>query len=549
MPNGSGWANSRRHWAAFATLMAYGASPEEGLAAVTEEVARLLPVDLVTVGRYEPDRTITFLSRWGDGESHSTIGSRWPLGGRNLSTLVFETGRSARIDRYADASGPLGVTARDVSMHSAVASPILVEDRLWGVMAAASTGERPLPADAEARLAPLAELVPLTIAQGTSRTGLAQLVDEQAALHRVATLVARGEHPEEVFAAVIEEVGNLLPVDMAILGRYEPDDALALLATWGRSDGESRPAERLPLGGRNLGTLVLKTGRPVRIDSYTDASGPLSTSAQEAGLRSAVAAPIIVEGRIWGMVGAGSGIEQALPAGTEARLASLTELVAMAIANAESRAELMASRARIVASADEARQRIERDLHDGTQQQLVTLMLDLRTARATHSCDRCELADQLARTEQGLKDVLDALRETARGIHPAILSKAGLGPAFKALARRSAIPVDVTLRAERRLPEPIEVAAYYVVSEALTNAAKHANASVVAVELDAQEEHLLLAIRDDGVGGADPTRGSGLVGITDRIAALSGRLEISSPPGGGTSLSIDIPIERQSITA
>ena len=176
-------------------------------------------------------------------------------------------------------------------------------------------------------------------------------------------------------------------------------------------------------------------------------------------------------------------------------------------------------------------------------------MLDLRTARATHSCDRCELADQLARTEQGLKDVLDALRETARGIHPAILSKAGLGPAFKALARRSAIPVDVTLRAERRLPEPIEVAAYYVVSEALTNAAKHANASVVAVELDAQEEHLLLAIRDDGVGGADPTRGSGLVGITDRIAALSGRLEISSPPGGGTSLSIDIPIERQSITA
>jgi signal transduction histidine kinase len=267
-------------------------------------------------------------------------------------------------------------------------------------------------------------------------------------------------------------------------------------------------------------------------------------TARETGTRSAVGTPIIVEGSLWGVMGAGSTLEQPLPADTEARLASFTELLATAIANAESRAALAASRARVVAAADETRRRIERDLHDGTQQRLVSLMLELRTAEATEPSEASELRAQLGRTARGLGAVLEELREISRGIHPAILSKGGLERALRALARRSAVPVELDLRAERRLPEPVEVAAYYVVSEALTNAAKHAHASVVHVELDAHDSILQLEIRDDGIGGADPEQGSGLLGLSDRLEALGGTLELSSPAGDGTTMLIELPVER-----
>jgi signal transduction histidine kinase len=300
------------------------------------------------------------------------------------------------------------------------------------------------------------------------------------------------------------------------------------------------------LGGHNIGTLVFETGRPARVDSYAGSSaGPLGVYTREAGIRSAVGTPITVEGHVWGVISAASSLEQPLPPDTAARLVSFTELVATAIANAESRAELMASRARIVAAADETRRRIERDLHDGTQQQLVSLMLELRTAEARQPSEVGELRAQLTRTARGLAGVLDELREISRGIHPAILSNGGLERALRVLARRSALPVELDLRAGRRLPEHVEVAAYYAVSEALTNAAKHGHASVVHVELDAPDAMVRVAIRDDGVGGADPARGSGLVGLSDRIEALGGTLELTSPVGRGTTLLIEIPAESQ----
>jgi signal transduction histidine kinase len=246
------------------------------------------------------------------------------------------------------------------------------------------------------------------------------------------------------------------------------------------------------------------------------------------------------------MMGAGSTLEEVLPADTEARLADFTELLATAIANAESRAALTASRARIVAAADDTRRRIERDLHDGAQQQLVSLMLELRAAQTTHPSMTDELTAQLVRAEQGLAGVLEELHEISRGIHPAILSEGGLGPALRTLARRSAVPVQLDACAQRRLPEHVEVAAYYVVSEALTNAAKHAQASVVNVELDARDASLQLAIRDDGIGGADPAQGSGLVGLSDCVEALGGTLQVTSPTGSGTTLLIEIPLEGQS---
>jgi signal transduction histidine kinase len=369
---------------------------------------------------------------------------------------------------------------------------------------------------------------------------LRQLADEQAALRRVATLVARGAAPEEVFATVTNEVGRLFGVDIAGMFRYESDGTLAFVASWGGAPGTLPVVgSRWPLEGHNAATLVCKTGRPARIDRYADATGPLGTMVREAGIRSAVAVPITVEGRLWGTMGIGANLEQPLAPDTEARLVSFTELVATAIANAQSRAELIASRARIVAAADESRRRIERDLHDSTQQQLVSLLLDLRQVQTTAPP---ELEGGLARIAERVTGVFNQVREISHGIHPAILSERGLTPALEALARRSSVPVELDLRTGRRLPDHVEVAAYYAVSEALANAAKHARASVVHVELDAPDTVVRLAISDDGIGGADPARGSGLTGLRDRTEAVGGTFDVTSPAGGGTTLLIQIPV-------
>jgi signal transduction histidine kinase len=370
------------------------------------------------------------------------------------------------------------------------------------------------------------------------------LAEEQAALRRVATLVARGVPPEEVFAAVTSEAGRVLSAGRAHLGRYEADAMLTSVAAWGDGVTGFPVGSRWSLGGKNVATIVFETRRPARVDGYADDSGPLGFRAREGGARSAVGTPVIVEGRLWGLMVVSTSGKQPLPASAEARLASFTELVATAIANAESRAELLASRARIVAAADEARRRIERDLHDGTQQQLVSLMLQLRTLQAAVPAGLGEIGDQLARIAGGLAGVFDRVREISQGIHPAVLSERGLAPALRGLARRAPVPVELDLRAGR-LPGPVEVAAYYAVSEAVANAAKHARASAVQVELGADDAMVRLAIRDDGAGGADPARGSGLTGLGDRIEALGGTLHITSPPGAGTILLIQIPAGNQ----
>jgi signal transduction histidine kinase len=528
-----------------ATLVARGAAPEEVFTAVAGEVGQLLRVELATLFRYEPGRTATSVTTWGPAGANLPVGIRWPLEGHNVTTLVFETGRPARIDRYADSSsGPLSAAVRETGIRSAVGTPVLVEGSLWGAVFAGSTLEQPLPADTEARLASFTELVATAIANTESRAELARLAEEQAALRRVATLVAHGAAPEEVFAAVAEEAGRLLPVDRASMGRYEPDGASStILAAWGTASELFPVGMRFSLGGHDFATLVAETGRPVRIDNAADgARGPLAVPVREAGIRSAVGVPVIVEGRLWGVVAVSSRLEEPLPPDAEARLASFTELVATAIANADSRAELMASRARIVAAADETRRRIERDLHDGIQQHLVSLMLDLRTVQAAVPPGLAEVEAGLSRIAERVTGVFEHARELSHGIHPAILSERGLQAALKSLARRSAVPVELDLRTGRRLPDQVEVAAYYAVSEALTNAAKHARASVVDVELDAPDATLRLAVRDDGIGGADPARGSGLVGLRDRIEAVGGTLDVTSPAKGGTTLLIKIPL-------
>jgi signal transduction histidine kinase len=461
-----------------------------------------------------------------------------------VSTLVLSTGRPARLDSFTDVSGTIGITAaREWGFRSAVGVPISVEGRPWGLILVAYTHAEPLPAGTEDRLAGFTELVGTTIANTQARTELRGFAEEQAALRRVATLVAQGAPPEQVFAAVTAEVGQLLSADVTGLSRYDPDGAVTHLGQW--SAGHTLPVlvgSRFPLGSQDMCTLVFQTGRPARIAAYAAGSGPAVDIALELGFRSAVGAPISVGGRrLWGVMSVVCTQEEPLPADTEDRLAAFTELVGTAIANAEAQAALTASRARIVAAADTTRRRIERDLHDGAQQRLISLALQLRAMQASPP-EAGELTTDLDDVADGLTGVLDELREIARGLHPAALAEGGLRPALKTLARRSAVPVRLDLGIDRRLPEPIELAAYYVVTEALTNAAKHSSATVVDVHVQDGGGALHIRVQDDGCGGADLTGGTGLVGLTDRVEALGGGLWLDSPPGGGTTMSAALPL-------
>jgi signal transduction histidine kinase len=351
---------------------------------------------------------------------------------------------------------------------------------------------------------------------------LEQLLDEQAAWRRVATLVARGVAPSDILACVAEEIARISHVDTGLVIRFEADATATVVARFGTA------AVRLEEDG--VAATVRRTGRPARIDGSAFSS---------------VGTPIVIGDRLWG---AAVGITQVprpgrLPADAEERLADLADLIATAISNADARAQLTASRARVVAAADDARRRLERELHDGIQHRLVSLALVLRTAAATVPSALPELQEQLSEVETSVTGVIDELREMTRGIHPAILSEGGLHPALKVLARRCAVPVELDVRIDRRVPERVEVAAYYVVSEALTNAARHANTSVVRVDVALADGSLRISVDDDGVGGADFGRGSGLIGLEDRVEAIGGRVRLTSPPGQGTSLQVTIPVE------
>ncbi len=375
-----------------------------------------------------------------------------------------------------------------------------------------------------------------------SRDELTVLAEQQAALRRVATLVARGVRPSEIFPAVANQLARSLGVANAALWRYETDGTATLVAA---CDDPVQMAQmpvgsRWRLDGENIGAMVADSGQPARMDSHDTAIGEVAALIRCLGLRSGVGAPIVVEGRLWGVAVVGSSAEP-LPPGTEQRIGEFTELVATAIANAEAHAALTASRARIVAAADDARRRLERDLHDGAQQRLVSLALQLRSIEAGVPSELGWLKDQISAAVTGLNTASADLQELARGIHPAILSRGGLGPALKALVRRCPIPVTIRLALEERIPDAAEVAAYYVVAEALTNAARHAHASGIDIDVRIDESKLMLAIRDDGVGGADSGNGSGLVGLIDRVEALGGQMDIASPPGGGTALRVVIP--------
>jgi signal transduction histidine kinase len=372
-----------------------------------------------------------------------------------------------------------------------------------------------------------------------NRDELARLNDEQNALRHVATLVAEGRPSDEVFAAVANEVGLLTGADITRLLRYETDGGATVCGAW------TQIRDPVPMGARiaidtTVAAHVRQTGVPAR---RTEVSPPDLPD----GTYCAVGAPIIVGGTQWGAITALSPIERVLPGDTETRMAEFTDLVGTAIANAQAHADLMASRARIVAAADESRRRIERDLHDGIQQRLVTLALKLRTVEVDLSPQATELREPLAAVCAGLVEAVEELREVTRGIHPAILSDGGLGPALRTLSRRSTVPVELDLHVDDRLPSTVEAAAYYVAAESMTNVAKHADASFIDLSAVVSKDRLLITIRDDGIGGADPSRGSGLIGLIDRVEALGGTLAVDSPEGAGTTLRVVLPLDDQQV--
>ncbi|MFJ4467948.1 DUF4118 domain-containing protein [Streptomyces sp. NPDC089424] len=371
-----------------------------------------------------------------------------------------------------------------------------------------------------------------------------RLTEEHAALRQVATLVARSCPPSEVFEAVTREVGLLCGADVARMERYEADGTVTGVAAWSRNRqfDPLRVGTRFDLSGLSVARNVRHSGRPVRIESFAGATGPIAQESRARGIRSSVGCPVTVGGRLWGVIAASTTKDKPFPGDTEAKIASFTELVATAVENAEARAELSASRARIVNAADEARRRIERDLHDGVQQRLVSLVLLVGSTQDMVPPELDELRARLRDVGDGLTDASEELREMARGIHPSVLATGGLVSALKALARRCPIPVDLAVHTVGNLPKQVQVSGYYVISEALTNVVKHSRATAVTVTVAEDETVLHLAVRDDGVGGADFDGGTGLVGLKDRVEALGGRMSVDSPRSAGTTLRVELPL-------
>lgn len=518
-----------------AMLVARNADPPQVFSAIIGEVARVV----------DPDATM--LTRGDDGTYLGGTGWRtdaWRLD--EPSPVVAPTVRLDDLSGLHEGAGVL----RDEGIAAGVACPIIVEARVWGALSVWSrTG--PLPAGTEQRLAGFADLVATAVANAEDRARSVQLLQEQAALRRVAVLVAGGPSPTEVCSALAEELRGLLGIEDVGVCRFDPDHTALLLAATGDSARRSPVGTRMDIDDhenrmetprRYTIWQVWCTGRAARYDSGGEVLPLSPTGRRWHDARSVVACPIVVNGHLWGTVGAWSN-QAPLPPDTVERLSSFTELAAMAIGNAQSRAELAASRARIVAAADETRRLIERNLHDGAQQRLVTLGLGLRLTQDSVPEELPALRVRIGAAADELTEVIEELREMARGIHPAILSESGLGPALRTLARRSTVPVDLDIGIDGRFPQPVEVAAYYVVSETITNTAKHARASQVRVAVTQRDGVLELAVRDDGVGGAEPRPGSGLVGLRDRVEAIGGAIEVTSPSDAGTTVLVRLPVQ------
>jgi signal transduction histidine kinase len=542
-----------------ATLVAEGSSPSDLFAAVARAVAQAIDVDAIWVERIDADRSTTVIASL--DAPKFPIGSRWPLDEPGLQGSVVASGRPMRIDDVSVLGGRAGTAVRESAIRSLVLAPIVVDGAVWGLMWVGGKRAEPLAAAAETRLRDFAELAAVAVANAHSRHQLRQLADSEASLRRVATLAAEGATQGELLAAVADQAARILGGAHIAIVRYEPGDSFEIVAA--HNDPVFEVGSRWPVEQSSLAAAVREARGPVRFDDFAATHGIVSDAVRAAGLVSAIGAPIVVDGEVWGMIRVGLRQRRAaLPVFTgwytsrmlsssmsneevESRLASFTDLVGTAISRAQAQAELIASRARIVEAGDEARRRIERDLHDGTQQRLISLTLHVQRLRAEVTVAERSTREGLVNVERELKSVIEEVQKLSRGVHPAQLAVGGLRPALRALARRSPIPVDVSVDVPERPPASVETALYYVVSEALANAIKHSRATSVSVTVVADSRTVRATIADDGEGGAETGTGSGLTGLSDRVAALAGHFSVVSPRGGGTTISVDLPVAAE----
>jgi signal transduction histidine kinase len=533
-------------------LVAHGASPAEVFSSVAEDLVRCPNVDIAAMFRFETDGSVVLVGRH-VAESNDEL--------RRLildsdAVLVPQIGCTPSAEGHDSAAGAVAAHLRRLSLHSPVVAPIIVDDMVWGLLVAGSSRGQAASQNVRFALGDFADVVATSIGIAAAREvlqagreGLGVLVTQQQALRRLATMVAGGVSTDECFAAVAEEMANCLGVAKAEVFRYE-DDGAAVAVACQVAPGISHLAVGEPItpDDHKIATELLRSGFASITDRNT--AGAVRERLRELGIGSVAGAPIVVDGRLWGMAVVASTESSTLPRDSKQRIAEFADLVAAYIAASTTRAELIASRARMIAAADQARRRLERDLHDGAQQRLVSMQLKLRAAATDVPDGLTGLKAELAELASDLTEVTKELQEISRGIHPAVLSKGGLVPALKALANRSAIPTTVKIAVEGPLPHPVEVAAYYIVAEALTNAAKHSHATEVTVTAYDEDTELHLSVTDNGIGGAIADKGSGLVGLDDRVKALGGTMTITSIAGTGTSLDVTIPtIELRSALA
>jgi signal transduction histidine kinase len=518
-----------------ATLVAAGAPEVELLSAVTYEIGRLFGAQRANTMRWEGD-TIRVIGDWSEdaGEMHG-IGRVYSYGGDTITPRVVETRGPARINSADDLHSQFARDRwADLGLEASIGAPIIVDGEIWGLVTASRVHpDDPFPPGAEHRLGDFAALVAQAIANAETRRETAALVAEQSALRSVATLVAAGRPQAEVLDAVTREVTSLFGATATHIVRWEGvQDEVVIIAGWNDDGTPVEPGSLFHPASGSATLTVLETG-------YASRS---RESSPERGACSVIAAPVIVNASLLGALTALRFGDEVFTSGAEVRLRSFADLAAQSIANERAQADLRASRARLVSTADETRRRLERNLHDGAQQRLVSVSIAIRLATAKLVADPDEARSMLVSASEELTQALQELRDLARGLHPSILTDRGLGPALEALCGRAPLPVRLVNEVECSLPTSVEAALYYLVAEALTNVAKYADATAADVHVICSAAAARVEVADNGLGGADPEGGSGLSGLIDRIEALGGRLGIESPPGGGTRVWAELPL-------